>query len=314
MSAPGNCASSRRPGAAPRLPPSGSPARPARRCARSTARIRRRRRCRGSLVWQWSSITMPPRSPTASPAARASSSRGRMPAENTIRSVSSVVPSANTSLCRASFAVDDLLGALRGVDRDAQRLDLPAQQPAGRIVELHRHQARRELDHVRLEAEVLQRLGRLEAEQAAADHRADLRACRAAARDHFQVLDRAIDEAVAAVAARHSAARTGRSRWRAPACRTAPRGSAPSAPPCASRSMASTRSFEPQRDAVLLRRIASGTTFRSAADLPEKKLVSCTRSYAGRGSSQNTVTSTSSLDRRARPAARESAGPPCRCR
>jgi hypothetical protein len=32
---------------------------------------------------------------------------------------------------------------------------------------------------------------------------------------------------------------------------------------------------------------------RSAADLPEKKLVSCTRSYAGRGSSQKTVMSNS---------------------
>ena len=93
-------------------------------------------------------------------------------------SVSRLVPSANTSRLPALVPVDDLLRVLAEVDRRAQRLDLPAQQRARRIVELHRHQARRELDDVRLEAEVLQRLGRLQAEQPAADHRADLRARR----------------------------------------------------------------------------------------------------------------------------------------
>ena len=48
----------------------------------------------GLLVRQRESICTPPRSPIARPAARASSSRGRMPAENTIRSVSRKVPSA----------------------------------------------------------------------------------------------------------------------------------------------------------------------------------------------------------------------------
>ncbi len=43
----------------------------------------------------------------------------------------------------------------------------------------------------------------------------------------------------------------------------------------------------------------AGTTLKSMADLPAKKLVSCTRSYAARGSSQNTVTSSASLDMRA---------------
>ncbi len=57
---------------------------------------------------QASSITMPPRSPTARPAARASSSRGRMPAENTIRSVSSSLPSAKRMRCACARAVDDL--------------------------------------------------------------------------------------------------------------------------------------------------------------------------------------------------------------
>src|SRR5688572_10281727 len=55
---------------------------------------------------------------------------------------------------------------------------------------------------MRLEPEVLQRLGRFETEQPAADHRADLRACGGRA-DHLEVLDRAVDEAVAPLASRH---------------------------------------------------------------------------------------------------------------
>ncbi|VWC02957.1 hypothetical protein BSE24067_04969 [Burkholderia seminalis] len=55
-----------------------------------------------SLVRHASSIAMPPRGPVSSPHARASSSRARMPAENTIMSASRCVPSANAIRCAPS--------------------------------------------------------------------------------------------------------------------------------------------------------------------------------------------------------------------
>jgi hypothetical protein len=178
------------------------------------------------------------------PGARASSSRGRMPAENTT-SRSRGVPSANTSRLRASRP-DDFLGALLQVDRRAERSIFCA-AAARRVVELHRHQARRELDDVRLEAEVLQRLGRLQAEQAAADHHADLRAPRRGG-DHLEVLDRAVDEAVAPVLARHR----GTNGYEPVASTSLSYGtpcSAPSARPCA-RVDAEHRVVQAQRHAV----------------------------------------------------------------
>src|SRR6267142_480397 len=111
---------------------------------------------------------MPPRSPIESPAARASWSRGRMPAENTVMSVSSTAPSANSSLWR---------------------------HPPARVVELYGHQSRRKLHHVRLQAEIMERFGGLEAEQSTSDDGADPRtACGGANR--LQVFDRSVNEAV----------------------------------------------------------------------------------------------------------------------
>ena len=111
-----------------------------------------------------------PRGRRRAPARRAAGCRrrtrpGRSPA---------LVPSANTSRWRALGRRRRSPWCSSKVDADAERFDLPAQQPPAGVVELHRHQARRELDDVRLEAEVLQRLRRLQAEQPAADHRADL--------------------------------------------------------------------------------------------------------------------------------------------
>src|SRR2546427_10289812 len=83
---------------------------------------------------------MPPRSPTARPAARASSSRGRIPAEKTIRSVSRLVPSTKISLWRRVSPSTISFVFFFQVDLGAQRLDLAPQEPAGGIVELHRHQ------------------------------------------------------------------------------------------------------------------------------------------------------------------------------
>ena len=60
---------------------------------------------------------------------------------------------------------------LAQVDLDAHPLDLVEQRPRARVVDLARHQPRGELDDVRLQPEVADRLGGLQAEQAAADHR-----------------------------------------------------------------------------------------------------------------------------------------------
>ena len=52
----------------------------------------------------------------------------------------------------------------------AQSLDLLHQQVRARIIDLARHEARRKLDDVGFEPEVIRSLGRLQAEQAAPDH------------------------------------------------------------------------------------------------------------------------------------------------
>ena len=75
-----------------------------------------------------------------------------------------------------------------------------------------------------VEAEAAQRVGGLQPEQPAADHGAGRGRARAACPDRVQVVDRPVDEAAGQVRARAPAARTGWSRWRAPARRTAPRG------------------------------------------------------------------------------------------
>ena len=276
MSAPRNCTLVSPTSGAPRPPPSGSPARPGRRCALPTARIRRWRRCPGCVVWQCESMRMPPRSPTASPAARASSSRGRMPAENTIMSVSRLVPSANTS----GSAVPSRRrspSCSSQMDRRAQRLDLPAQQPPGRIVELHRHQARRELDDVRLQARGPSapspppgRAGR---------RRSPRRPSSAPRRggDHLEVLDRAVDEAVAPVAAgdrRHERIRAGGEHQLVVRHLLVARR----AHDLLQRVDRRARRRSGAASCPVFSKNLVGTRLRSTAVLPEKKLVSCTRS------------------------------------
>ncbi|ENO77080.1 cellobiohydrolase A [Thauera sp. 27] len=97
-------------------------------------------------------------------------------------------------------AVGDLDRVALGVHLHAQGLDLVAQDAAAFVVHLHRHQAGREFDDVGLEAEVAQRLGALQAEQAAAHHDA-LARDRASRLHRLEVLDGAIDEALVALAA-----------------------------------------------------------------------------------------------------------------
>ncbi len=96
----------------------------------------------------------------------------------------------------------DQLGHHAGVDGEAELLDVPLEGRATGVVDLHRHQPRRHLDHVGLHAELVQRVGRLQAEQSTTDDRAGPRALRRLA-DRLEVLDRAVDEDVVEVLARH---------------------------------------------------------------------------------------------------------------
>ena len=165
----------------------------------------------GSVVCKRSSTTTPPRGPTSRPQSRASSSRGRMPAEMTTMSTSSRVAVGERQALDLAVA-EKLLRALAQVDPDAQPLDLLAQRPRARLVDLARHQPRGELDDVGLEAEVADRLGGLQAEQAAADHRRPRRRA-GVGEDPLQVLDRAVDEHPLLVDAgdrRHERGRAGR--------------------------------------------------------------------------------------------------------
>ena len=75
-------------------------------------------------------------------------------------------------LTRPSSPVTHLLGADAGVDGEAHGLDGAQQGGAAALVDLDGHQARGELDDVGGEAEPLERAGRLQAEQTAADDRA----------------------------------------------------------------------------------------------------------------------------------------------
>ena len=165
----------------------------------------------GSEVRRWSSTTTPPRWPTIRPQARASSSRGLMPAETTIISTSSSPPSAKAMPSTLPLPRISLVFLLRWTCTP-RALILPTSTARAGVVDLPRHQARGELDDVRLQAEVVGRLGRLQAEQAAADDRRLLRRL-AVGDDLFQVFDGAIDEDALLVDAghrRHERRRTGR--------------------------------------------------------------------------------------------------------
>ena len=103
----------------------------------------------------------------------------------------------------AVLAGDDLLGRRRGVDLDAQVFDPPAQHRAARLVELQRHQPRRELDHVDLHPQLGERVGRLQPQEPAADDGADAaRSRRRPVANRLQVLDRPVDEAATGVTSR----------------------------------------------------------------------------------------------------------------
>ena len=94
----------------------------------------------------------------------------------------------------------DGLGEHAGVDADAELLDVADQGRAARAVELHGHQPRRHLHDVGLQAELDERVGRLEPEQSPADHDA-AGGGPAGGPDGLEVLDGAVDEAAVLVAA-----------------------------------------------------------------------------------------------------------------
>ena len=91
---------------------------------------------------------------------------------------------------------------------DTQLGDHPAEQCAACLVELLGHQPWRHLDNVRMQPERTQRIGGLQAEQAAADHHPDggvtgvLGALRVGA-DRVEIVDRPIDVAGRQVVAGH---------------------------------------------------------------------------------------------------------------
>ena len=208
--------------------------RPGRRCG--TARRRRCRRAR-----------RPP-----GPQSRASWSRGRTPAEKTTRSVArdGAVGEVHAG-DRAGVVGDDLLGADAGVHGQAHALDGAPQRRAAALVDLHGHQPGRELHDVGVQSEALERARRLQAEQSAAD---DRRRC---GRSWRTPRSRAGPRWCGRRSSprrpcRAPAARTGTSRWPAPACRTRTVRPAREVTVRAARSMASAGSSEVQLDAVPL--------------------------------------------------------------
>lgn len=99
---------------------------------------------------------------------------------------------------RAVLVDDDLLGADARVDGQAHVLDGAQQCRAAAVVDLYRHQARRELDDVGGESEALQGAGRLKSEQTTADHGTRRTGARVLL-DGEEVLDGAVDEAALGV-------------------------------------------------------------------------------------------------------------------
>jgi len=122
-----------------------------------------------------------------------------MPTENTTRSVP--IGSGGGDGQRGHLAVDALdgLGAHAGVHGDPEPFDVADQSRAAGLVELDRHEPRRHLDHVRLQAQLQHGVRRLKTEQAAADDDSGRGRGRGLP-DGLEVLDGAIDEAALQVA------------------------------------------------------------------------------------------------------------------
>jgi hypothetical protein len=110
----------------------------------------------------------------------------------------------------AQAALDTLEQPSR-VDGEAEVLDVPAQHRAASLVDLQRHQPRRQLDHVGGQPEAAQRVRRFEAQQPAAHDHAGL-GRPGVLPQRLQVVHRPVDEAPGQVAPRdrwHERARPG---------------------------------------------------------------------------------------------------------
>ncbi len=101
----------------------------------------------------------------------------------------------------AGVVGDDLLGADARVDGEPHVLDGAQQRGAAAVVDLDGHQTGRELHDVGVQAEPLERAGRLQAEQPAADDGAGGGAALRVLLDGEQVLDGPVDEAALGVLA-----------------------------------------------------------------------------------------------------------------
>ena len=75
----------------------------------------------------------------------------------------------------------------------AERVNFTPQHLRAALVQLHRHQARREFDYMGLQPKLAQRVGRLQPQQAAADHHAAPAAARAGG-DGVEIVQCAVDE------------------------------------------------------------------------------------------------------------------------
>ena len=100
------------------------------------------------------------------------------------------------------FAINNLLGVFAGMDTDAEIFNLFAQQFTAAIVNLNGHQSGSKFHNMRLQTEVMQGLGGLQAQQPAANHGADF-AVGAGGGYGFKIFDSAINKGVDAVVTRY---------------------------------------------------------------------------------------------------------------
>ncbi len=192
--------------------------------AAGAGRPRRSRTRPGRRCGSCRRSTTPPRAPISRPAARASSSRGRMPAEKTRTPTSSGSRPLRCSCATRPRSSAVIFSVVRAeVHAHPEGLDVADQHGAAALVALQRHRPRRHLDDVGLEPQVQQGVRGLQAEQPAADDDTGARVGGRCA-DRLEVGDRAVDEAVRRPRGPAPAARTGTTRWRGRARRSARRG------------------------------------------------------------------------------------------
>ena len=114
------------------------------------------------------SLTTTPRS-TVRPASLASLAFGRMPAEITTISQSSVAPSLNCNPVTWPFA-ENRCRVFVEMDLHAHRFHRAFERRARRGVELNFHQMRHQVNDVDFRAQIEQAARRFQSEQPAADH------------------------------------------------------------------------------------------------------------------------------------------------